>query len=1631
MKKNYIFNLSPKKYLLFAVLLTFLCRVQVFSQTTVYTNNFTNATNSTTASGTTLTINSLDYKVFTTATSGTTLPTLGVLASPVNTLQVSANTSARGTSFLSAALSGFASPFNATLGSNNGIITWSFNMRNNRSAVFSNTISNCFTTANGGSSGGALSAGVVIATNNSNASNISSTSSNTSSGWAVILTGNTGSTANQLHLGYFTNGLTNAGFVPVISSGDIAPQRYLSIIVSYNPSSNLWSFSYRDDGTTAFTNPLPKTGYTDATATNNNVTATAMTNTMFYYNHNGTNATVWDNFSVVVSESINSPSVTSLTGFTYAVGAGPSAEQSFTVSAPNLSDNLVITAPADYELSTVSGGTFSNSITIDKTTAIASNTIYVRLKAGLSAANYNNEDITLTSTNAPSKKVTCSGNVTASATPFVTLSATSLASSFAKTTAGTNSISSQSFTVFGNFLGTNDIVITPPTNFKISLTDVDVNYSSSPINLTPISGSVPTTTIYVKYSPTGTGNVSGNTENIAITCAASGISTQNVSATGNGLSTFYYNSGTFNSTSSWTALSNGTGDNPTDFSSTSISYTILKSVTTDAPLTVSGASSKIVVGATTVSGVTLTIASGFAITGTVDITAASSGSNSVVLQDATTQPTFGTLHSTSEVHYQVTSTSLGLTATYGKLFFEGNGATSTTFSTGNATSATSAIIQTSLTISSLATVSVASTGASYFYLNTGATATINGSFKTSRPAGFVAFNKSSPDVGTSTGAAIQFKDVEIAGTSLVLTGSSIEFNRGNSGTVQTVTPRTDYNNLTISDGSTAANNKTLSGTTIVAGTFTLNHANGSALTLSGTLTANAVILTKGTLTGSGNLTLANGATITKTEGNFDATPSFGTTVNVIYNGTTAVTGTSYPIPASLSSLNNLTISNAAGVTLSSDVTVNGILTLTSGTLSMASGKMLSISATGSVVRTLGSLATAPTYSTATAVTLTNAIGITSGYELLPISGNIGTLGLNSNSTYTLSSSVNVASLSIAGSSTLTDGGFNVTVAGNVSGTGTYTGTGKIIMTGSGKTINGLRISNIDLTGSGITTLAGSPTITGQLNVTNGTLATSTNTITLDASTGSAIFSPTSILSIASGGAVEFNSRPVILQSSSAGTASISTIAGTLSNASNVTVERYIPSNTRRRYVLVGSPAAGASIYNAWQEGGAVNAGYGTLITGGAAGGTNGFDLPTSSAKSIFTYNDDNATGSKWVGLANTNATNLSSGAGYLLFVRGDRTLNLATTPTASGNTTLRATGTIGQGDISPALLSGANKYTLIANPYPCAIDWNSGSITKTNLTGNFTVYDANNNVFVSSNGTVKTPNVGNQQVGYIQSGQAFFVQNDGTGNGAVTFTEAAKTTSATTTSSTTVFGEAASKAQLNINVYRTADKSFADGVVALFGNNYKTSVDTKEDIYKFTNLNETFGLRRNNIVLGLEARPLVQSTDTMYFSLSNFAKKAYSLVIDGSNFNATTAKLEDKFTGTSTVIDVSGTTIYNFNVTDDAATSSNDRFSITFGSTVASTVVTDGAAASSLYVKMSPNPVLNQLQVSFKTATAEATIINVVNSLGQVVKTVNAGNVANGNVSVPVAELANGVYSVQLLSGNKVIHTQRIVKSVN
>lgn len=97
------------------------------------------------------------------------------------------------------------------------------------------------------------------------------------------------------------------------------------------------------------------------------------------------------------------------TSFSYTYGSGPSSAQTFTISGSNLTGNVVINAPSNYEIKAGSGS-WGSSVTLTPSTGtIASTTISVRLTAGLSAtaggvtpASYNgnitftnNDDLTI------------------------------------------------------------------------------------------------------------------------------------------------------------------------------------------------------------------------------------------------------------------------------------------------------------------------------------------------------------------------------------------------------------------------------------------------------------------------------------------------------------------------------------------------------------------------------------------------------------------------------------------------------------------------------------------------------------------------------------------------------------------------------------------------------------------------------------------------------------------------------------------------------------------------------------------------------------------------------------------------------------------------------------------------------------------------------------------------------------------------------------------------------------------------------------------------------------------------------------------------------------------------------------
>ncbi len=216
---------------------------------------------------------------------------------------------------------------------------------------------------------------------------------------------------------------------------------------------------------------------------------------------------------------ITSP--TSLSGFTYAQGFGPSASQSFTLSAANLTPaagNITVDATGtDYEVSndnSAFGLTTTRPYTASGT--VSPNIVWVRLKAGLTNASspYNNESISITGGTA-TKTFIVNGTVTPP--PTITPSASTL-TGFTYIE-GLGPSTAQSFTLSASNLtaGGGTITITGSTNYEVSTTSSTTGFGAFATRTYTGTGTIATNTVWVRLK-SGLTNASSpyNGETISI-----------------------------------------------------------------------------------------------------------------------------------------------------------------------------------------------------------------------------------------------------------------------------------------------------------------------------------------------------------------------------------------------------------------------------------------------------------------------------------------------------------------------------------------------------------------------------------------------------------------------------------------------------------------------------------------------------------------------------------------------------------------------------------------------------------------------------------------------------------------------------------------------------------------------------------------------------------------------------------------------------------------------------------------------------------------------------------------------------------------------------------------------------------
>jgi len=469
--------------------------------------------------------------------------------------------------------------------------------------------------------------------------------------------------------------------------------------------------------------------------------------------------------------------------------------------------------------------------------------------------------------------VVLSGSTTAA--PSIILSSLGPLS-FPATQIGSTS-TSQSFTVSGINL-TDNITVTPPAGFQIR-TGAN-SFSTSPVIFTQSGGSVPATSVDVRFAPVAVGASYG-----VVACTSANAIEQDLAVNA---PTYFYSksSGNLDQLSSWTTDPGlVSGSAPINFTTPYQSFYIRNNTafTLGANWTVSGTASQVIVG-DGAAPATFTVPAAYTYSSpSTEIT----NQGTLVLQNSASLAT------------------MGLTVDYGGTYqhdCEGGAQLLGTFSTGSTiyvTGVAASNLWLPVNCFNVIWNCPLQTGAGKFY-NIDGTLNINGNLTMlSTGTGYC---------GVNTGSNSRTLNI---GGNLTVTGGSFR----------------------LSAASTGSGNSTV----VVAGNVTVNDT-GGVINLSSSTNAAPGIAT---LKVQGNLIHTSG-TVTKT--------TAAATGRISFLGTTPQVFTTKGMLSAI----DFIISNPAGVTLTSSMTMNGTLTLTSGVLNLGLDTLtIGNSALTSVVYTAG------------------------------------------------------------------------------------------------------------------------------------------------------------------------------------------------------------------------------------------------------------------------------------------------------------------------------------------------------------------------------------------------------------------------------------------------------------------------------------------------------------------------------------------------------------------------------------------------------------------------------------------------------------------------------------------------------
>ncbi|MBN8838512.1 MAG: T9SS type A sorting domain-containing protein [Sphingobacteriia bacterium] len=562
-----------------------------------------------------------------------------------------------------------------------------------------------------------------------------------------------------------------------------------------------------------------------------------------------------------------------------------------------------------------------------------------------------------------------------------------------------------------------------------------------------------------------------------------------------------------------------------------------------------------------------------------------------------------------------------------------------------------------------------------------------------------------------------------------------------------------------------------------------------------------------------------------------------------------------------------------------------------------------------------------------------------------------------------------------------------------------TSPGSIVTSGSATiATDGSALNNITLGASA--SLNSNVSVNGIFTQSAGTFTTNSFGLSLGSS-ASAVIGSTAALTISSGGTVDFNNRPVTIQSTASGTGHINTISGTLSNATNVTIQQYL--SAKRGWRFLGNPT-GASLT------------LSTFATNSNIDLNNG----TQSAATAYTYDGTKiAPASPWVAAGATWAAN----KGLLLFVRGKSAEGVGGGSYTPSNVTLSATGSLVSGTQAAQSLTydavNTNaQWNVVVNPYPSPVSVKNltGIYNNAGINQSIYVFNPNKNTGATNaslaDGDYDFVTLGSSTDFIIPSFGAFFIQTQAASQ-TVQFTEAAKASGG----DQRLFGT-------NTD-YRVAELLLTDkdnnalDRAELMQDAGSTSLGNDHwDLPKLTMSKQYLCLfSSDNKQLAIDARKSFL-TDTVKMGAFINNQQEYKLQIGNYSLpDDIVLELKDNYAHTTT--ELKKGTSYSFTVTADAASEGMGRFLIYARSSVTA-VVSDGQNnTGDALLNVMPNPARDHILLQLPAYPAPvSTTIKMFSIDGKLVKEITTSQ-NGGTLKIAIAELPKGLYVVHVLNAGK------------